>query len=184
MSDNHPHTAMPTWAMPTWKRVVRVLTAVEITIGAVCLLFIAVLVFFQALQRYLPIRQLPWTGELSQFCMVWLTFSVAGVLITTDGHITLEVLDSLKNQLVVRIVQVAAKLLGAAIALMLVVEAVNLIQTQVIIKSAVLRIPMSWAYLPVLIGLVSMVVRALINAVHIAMHGPILTEVDETETPA
>ena len=166
-------------SMPAWRRLVRVLTGIEITIGAVCLLLIAALVFFQALQRYLPTPQISWTGEISQFCLVWLTFSVAGVLVTTGGHITLEILDSLKNQMIVRIVQVGAMVLAVGVAVLLVVEAIHLIQTQGIIKSPVLRIPMSWAYIPLLVGLCSMAIRGAIQAVIIAKNGPILTEVDD-----
>ncbi|HWK77747.1 TRAP transporter small permease [Microbacterium sp.] len=168
-------------AAPVWRRLVGVLTVLEITIGAVCLLFIAVLVFFQALQRYLPIPQVAWTGEISQFCLAWLTFSVMGVLITTGGHITLEILDSLKNQLVVRVIQVVAMLLSVSIAVLLVVEAVHLIQTQGVITSSVLRIPMSWAYVPILVGLISAVIRGLIQAIRIALTGPILADVDDDE---
>lgn len=167
--------------VPAWRVLVRALTAIEIAIGSVCLLLIAVLVFFQALQRYLPIPQVSWTGEISQFCLVWLTFSVAGVLVSTGGHITLEILDSLKSRAAVRVIQVAAMLLVVAVAVLLVVEAVHLIQTQGIIKSPVLRIPMSWVYVPILIGLVSMVIRGIIQAVRIAVTGPILAEVDDDE---
>lgn len=167
--------------VPVWRVVVRVLTGVEVAIGAVCLLLIAVLVFFQALQRYLPIEQVSWTGEVSQFCLVWLTFSVAGVLVTTGGHITLEILDSVKSRLLVRVVQVVAMLLVVVVAMLLVIEAVRLVQTQGIIKSPVLRIPMSWVYVPVLVGLVSMVVRGLVQAVWIAVSGPILAEIDDDD---
>lgn len=179
MSDNEASERVP-----VWRRVVRVLTAIEITIGAVCLLLIAVLVFFQALQRYLPVPQVAWTGEVSQFCLVWLTFSVAGVLVTTGGHITLEILDSLRSRTLVRVIQVVAMLLVVAVASLLVVEAVRLIETQGIIKSPVLRLPMSWVYVPLLVGLVSTVIRGLIQAVRIAVTGPILADVDDEEAEA
>jgi len=165
--------------VPAWRRLVRALTAIEITIGAICLLLIASLVFFQALQRYLPMAQVSWTGEVSQFCMVWLTFSVAGVLITSGGHITLEIVDSFKSRALVRVVQVIALVIVAAIGVTLVVEAVHLIQTQGIIKSPVLRMPMSWAYIPLLIGLISLVLRALILAGYVAARGPIIAEIDD-----
>lgn len=169
----------PSALVPAWRRIVRVLTAIEITVGAVCLLLIAALVFYQALQRYLPVPQVSWTGEISQFALVWLTFSVAGVLVTTGGHITLEILDSLRSRTVVRVIQVAAMLIVVAVAALLVVEAVRLIETQGIIRSPVLRLPMSWVYVPLLVGLVSTVIRGLIQAIRIAVTGPILADVDE-----
>lgn len=164
---------------PLWRRIVGVITGIEMTIAIVCLVLIAALVFFQALQRYLPMDQLAWTGEVSQFCLVWLTFSIAGVLVTTRGHITLELVDSLRSPMLVRIVQVIAMVIVATVAVLLVVEALKLISTQGIIKSPVLRIPMSWVYVPILVGVVSTAIRSLVQAGFIAVTGPILSEVDD-----
>lgn len=164
---------------PVWRRIVSVITGIEMTIAIACLVAIAVLVFFQALQRYLPIDQASWTGEISQFGLVWLTFSICGVLVTTRGHITLELVDAMRSQLLVRVVQVVAMVLVAVVAVLLVVEALKLISTQGIIKSPVLRIPMSWVYVPILVGVVSTAIRSLIQAVYIAVRGPILSEVDD-----
>ena len=50
--------------------------------GVACILLIFGLVLLQAAQRYLPIDGWPWTGELARFGLVWLTFVVAGVLVT------------------------------------------------------------------------------------------------------
>lgn len=159
--------------------VVRACTAVEATIGVLCLFSIFVLVLFQAVQRYMPIDQIAWTGEVSRFCLVWLTFSAAGILITTRGHIALEIVDAARSQTFVRVVQSAAMLVVAAIAVTLIVEAVELIRSQGILKSAVLRIPMSWVYVPVLIGVVSTAIRSLVQAIQIALTGPILSDVED-----
>lgn len=158
---------------------VRVLTAIEVVIGVLCLLVIFTLVLFQAVQRYLPIDQVAWTGEVSRFGLVWLTFSAAGLLITMRGHIALEIVDAARSQMFVRVVQSAAMLIVAAVACMLVVEAIELIDSQGILKSAVLRIPMSWVYIPVLIGVVSTAIRSLIQAVQIALTGPVFNEYDD-----
>ncbi|WP_105566679.1 TRAP transporter small permease [Microbacterium halophytorum] len=174
MTDN----AAPARA-PWWRTLVRVITAIEMTIAIACLITIAALVFFQALQRYLPIEQIAWTGEVSQFCLVWLTFAVAGVLITTRGHIALEVIDGFRGRTLVRIVQTIAMLLSALFAVLLVVEAIELIGTQGIIKSPVLRLPMSLVYIPILVGVASTAVRSLIQAAQIAITGPILPDVED-----
>ena len=60
-------TAPPSRPQGALRRVVRVVTAVELTIGAIALLAILVLVFFQAVQRYLPIDSVPGTGEIARF---------------------------------------------------------------------------------------------------------------------
>ena len=56
-------TAPPQWL----SRTVRAVTAVELAIGGAAMLLIFFLVLFQALQRYLPIDGVPWTGELARF---------------------------------------------------------------------------------------------------------------------
>lgn len=169
---------------PLWRLPVRIVTAIEMTIGVACLVAIFALVLFQALQRHLPIDQVAWTGEVSRFGLVWLTFSAAGLLVTTRGHIALEVVDALRSQAVVRVVQTAALLIVATVAVLLVIEAIELIDSQGILKSPVLRLPMSWVYIPLLIGVASTAVRSLIQAIQIALTGPVHTEVDAEEEVA
>ncbi|WP_197517510.1 TRAP transporter small permease [Microbacterium karelineae] len=174
----------PPGRAPAWRRAVRVITAIEIAIGATCLVVILALVFFQAVQRYLPIAQIAWTGEISRFCLVWLTFSVAGVLITTRGHIALEIVDGLRSPMAVRIVQAVSLVIVAVIAVLLVFEAAELIRTQGIIRSSVLRIPMSWVYVPLLVGVCSTAIRSLALAGYVAARGPLLADVDDEEVVA
>lgn len=163
-------------------RLVTVLTAIEIVIGSLAILTILVLVFTQAAQRYTPFEGFAWTGELAKFSMIWLSFSVIGVLITTRGHIALEVVDTFKNPMIVRVVQALALLIVAVIGLGLTMEAWGLVSTQAIIKSPVLRVPMSLVYIPVLVGVISLTIRSLIAALDIAIHGPKLSDYDELES--
>lgn len=164
------------------RRIVTILTGVEIAIGVVAILAILVLVFTQAAQRYTPFDGFAWTGELARFSMIWLTFSVMGVLVTRRGHIALEIVDTIKNQMVVRIVQAIALVIVAAVGAGLIMEAWGLVSTQGIIKSAVLRVPMSYVYFPVLIGVVSLTIRSAIAAIDVMINGPQLAEVDTTES--
>lgn len=164
------------------RRIVRVITGIELTIGALAVLMVFVLVFYQALQRYLPFESLAWTGELARFGLLWATFAAMGVLVTTHGHIALELVDSIRNPMTVRIIQVISLLVVAAAAIGLSMEAWALVQTQGIVKSPVLRVPMSWVYIPVLIGTISTTIRALFAAGDIALHGPIVVDVEE-DTP-
>lgn len=157
---------------PRWlSRLVRWITVLELAIGAVALLMIFFLVLVQALQRYLPFDGWPWTGELATFSLVWLTFVVAGVLVTTDSHIAIEMIDMARSPLVRRIVRVISCLIVAAIGVGLTVEAWTLTEEQGVLKSPALRMPMSWLYAISLIGFVSVVVRALIAAVRYAVVG-------------
>jgi len=158
--------------MPAWlRRVARVLTAVELTIGVAALVLIFGLVLVQAAQRYLPIDGWPWSGELARFCLVWLTFVLAGVLVTNDSHISIEMIDLVPGDLVRRVVRVVSCLVVALIGVVLCAEAWELVQTQDMLKSPAMRMPMSWLYGISMIGFVSVVVRSLIAAVDYAVHG-------------
>lgn len=163
------------------RRIVRCITGIELVIGGVSVLMILVLVFYQALQRYLPFESVAWTGELARFALLWATFAAMGVLVTTHGHIALELVDSLRNPMAVRVIQVISLIVVAAAGFGLSMEAWSLVTTQGIVKSPVLRVPMSWVYIPVLIGTVSTTIRALIAAGDIAVHGPIVADIDEDQ---
>jgi TRAP-type transport system small permease protein len=157
---------------PRWLAlVVRWVTRLELAVGAAALLLILFLVFVQALQRHLPIDGWPWTGELATFCLVWLTFVVAGVLVTTDSHIAIEMIDLVRSPLPRRVVRVVSCLVVAAVGIGLTIEAWTLTEEQGILKSPALRMPMSWLYAICLIGFVSVVVRALVAATRYAIVG-------------
>lgn len=162
-------------------RTAAVITAAELTIGVITLLAILALVFVQAAQRYSPLEGFAWTGELARFSLVWLTFSAMGLLVTSRSHIALEIADSIRNPLIVRSIQVFALAIVAATGAGLAFEAWALIETQGILTSPVLRLPMSVVYIPVLVGALSTTIRAAIAAIDVAMHGPVLAESDETE---
>jgi TRAP-type transport system small permease protein len=165
-------TPRPVRELPTWlTRVGRVLTAVELSIGVAALLLIFGLVLLQSAQRYLPIDGWPWTGELARFCLVWLTFVVAGVLVTHDSHISIEMIDLVPGERFRRVVRVLSCLIVAAIGVGLCREAWELMETQAILKSPAMRMPMSWLYAVSMVGFVSVVVRSLIAAVQYAVLG-------------
>ncbi len=170
-------TEPPTWL--AW--LTKVVTGIELAIGVGALLLIFFLVLLQAAQRYLPIDGYPWTGELARFSLVWLTFVVAGVLVSSDSHISIEMIDTVRSPLLRRVVRVISCLIVAAVGVALTAEAWELVQTQGILKSPALRMPMSWLYGISMIGFVSTAVRATIAALQYALVG--VPEPDEDELP-
>lgn len=150
---------------------VRVVTAIELAIGVAALLLIFFLVLAQAGQRYLPIDGWPWTGELARFALVWLTFVVAGVLVSSDSHISIQVIDVVSSPRLRRTVRVISSLVVAAVGVALTAEAWELIQSQGVLKSPALRMPMSWLYAISMIGFVSTVVRSTVAAARYAVVG-------------
>lgn len=157
---------------PRWlSRSVRAVTAVELALGVAALLLIFSLVLLQAAQRYLPIDGFSWTGELARFSLVWLTFVVAGVLVSTDSHIAIEMVDMVRSEPVRRVVRVVSCLIVAAVGVGLTGEAVSLVEAQAIVKSPAMGMPMSWLYGISMIGFVSTTVRAVVAAVRYAVLG-------------
>lgn len=157
----------PDWA----RRTARAITVLELVLAGIFLTTIFVLVLIQAAQRYLPIDGWSWTGELARFSLVWLTFTTAGVLVSRDGHISLEMLDGLRSEPLRRAIRVISCLIVAAVGVALVVEAWTLVDTQGILKSPAMRMPMSWFYGLTLIGFVSTIIRSLAAAVRYAVLG-------------
>ena len=160
---------------------VRVVTAIELVIGAAAMLLIFFLVFVQALQRHLPVDGWSWTGELARFSLVWLTFVVAGVLVTRDGHISIEMIDMVPR--LRRVVRVLSCLIVGATGVALTVAAWELVQEQGILKSPSRQMPMSWLYAISMIGFVSVVVRSLVAAATYAVLGVPEPTYDELEAP-
>jgi TRAP-type transport system small permease protein len=169
---------------PRWlARTVRAATAVEIGIGTAAMLLILFLVLAQALQRYLPMPGWPWTGELARFCLVWLTFVVAGVLVSNDSHIAIETVDAVRSPVVQRIVRVISCLVVAVVGAGLTAEAWSLTSEQGILRSPAMQMPMSWFYAISLVGFVSMTIRALIAAARYAVVGVPEPRSDHLEAP-
>jgi TRAP-type C4-dicarboxylate transport system permease small subunit len=166
-----PSDAAPAGRTGPLFRVIRWVTTVEVALAAIAMATIFVLILMQAAQRYLPVDGWAWTGELARFSLVWMTFVVAGVLVTRDGHIALQVVDSIRWPMVVRVVHVLANLVLAATALLFVRECWTLIEESGSLKSPALRMPMAWHYVLPLLGFLSTAVRALVAAVIVVRHG-------------
>lgn len=152
-------------------RTVRVLTALEVGVAAVAAALIFVLVLLQAAQRYLPIDGYTWTGELARYGLVWLTFSMAGVLVTRDGHIALKLVDQIPSEPVVRAVQVAALLVVAATGTGFAWACWTLIGESGSLTTPSLGMPMAWVYVLPLVGFVSTALRSLARAAQVARLG-------------
>ncbi len=152
-------------------RVVRVLTAVEVTIAGLAAALIFVLVLLQAGQRYLPIDGWTWTGELARYGLVWVTFTAAGVLVTRDGHIALQVVDQIRSPWVVRAVRVFALVVVSACGVGFAIACWSLIEESGSLTTPSLGLPMSWVYALPLLGFVSTAVRAAVAAVQVALRG-------------
>ncbi|GAA3711858.1 hypothetical protein GCM10022377_26630 [Zhihengliuella alba] len=155
----------------TLHRIIKAVTAVELGLAALALLIIFVLILVQAGQRYLPVDGWAWTGELARFSLVWMTFTAAGVLVSRDGHIALQVVDTLKSERAVRAVHVFADLAMAVIAVLFARECWTLIADAGALRSPSMRMPMAWLYVLPLLGFVSTAIRSLVAGWLVLCHG-------------
>jgi TRAP-type C4-dicarboxylate transport system permease small subunit len=151
-----------------WASWVELVTRLELAIGAVALVLVFLLVLVQATQRYLPVSGWPWTGELARYALVWLTISVAGVLVTSDSHIALQLVDGIENPVVLRVVRVVAALTVAAVGAAFALEAWDLMVSQGRLRSPSLRMPLTWLYLIPFLGFLSTAVRGVVAAIGFA----------------
>lgn len=161
------------------RRVAAVATTVEIGIACAATVLIFVLVLLQAGQRYLPFDSYTWTGELARYGLVWVTFTVAGVLVSRDGHIALQLVDSIPWPPVVRAIQVMALLVVAAVGVGFAWACWSLIQESGSLTTPALGLPVQWIYALPLVGFVSTAVRAVLRAGLVARHGPPAPDSDE-----
>lgn len=153
------------------RTLVRVVTMIEVGIAGLAAALIFVLVLVQAGQRYLPIDGWTWTGELARYGLVWVTFTAAGVLVTRDGHIALQIVDGLKSELVVRTVHVIALVVVAVTGVGFAFACWSLIDESRNLTTPALGLPMEWVYVLPLLGFVSTAVRASAAAVVVAVRG-------------
>jgi TRAP-type transport system small permease protein len=167
---------------PWWSPVVTAVTRVELALAAAALVTMFVLVSVQAAQRYLPVSGWAWTGELSRFCLVWLTFTVVGVLVTSDSHIALQLVDSVRSAVLQRVVRVIASVVVAVVGVGFALEAWELMDSQGQLKSPSLRLPLVWLYLLPFLGFVSTAVRGAVAAVVFAVRG--VPAADDAPIPA
>ena len=74
------------------KSIEKVVTVIENTMGMVILTVMVVIVALQVASRYLFPSPISWTEEASRYCLIWLTFLGASMVIRTKGHFAVEYL--------------------------------------------------------------------------------------------
>ena len=143
---------------------IRVLSAIEITIGVALFGLIVFGVMYQVLGRYFPSVGWVGAGELALLSMIALTFVTTGYLVGRNGHIVLEIFDEL---LAGTRLFVALRVISAAImvitSLALAYEAWVKIATEWGRLSAAMHVPLGVLYVFALIGFVSAAIHSSIK---------------------
>ena len=140
---------------------IRVLSAVEITIGVALFTLIVFGVMYQVLGRYFPSISWVGAGEVALMSMVAMTFITTGYLVGRNGHIVLEMFDDLLagSRLFVAL-RVVSAVIMVIISLALAYEAFVKIETEWGRLSAAMHVPMGVLYLFALVGFLSAAIHS------------------------
>jgi TRAP-type C4-dicarboxylate transport system permease small subunit len=147
--------------VPPDPRFIKILSAMEITIGVALFALIVIGVMYQVLGRYLPSVSWVGAGELALMSMVAMTFITTGYLVGRNGHIVLEIFDQLLagTRLFVALRVVSAAIM-AATSLALVYEAFVKIETEWGRLSAAMHVPLGVLYIFALVGFLSAAIHS------------------------
>ncbi len=145
--------------------VTRVLGMLETILGSLLMLLIFGLMLLQVAQRYLPIGPGVWVGELARFGLVWLTFALAGYLVSKNEHVAIGVIDTwFKGDIVRRAIIVFVNIVIVVVGVFFALDAWSLVESAGMTKTPATGIPMSLIYIIPFIGLVLTAVHGLVRA--------------------
>jgi TRAP-type C4-dicarboxylate transport system permease small subunit len=140
---------------------IRILSAIEITIGVVLFALIVFGVMYQVLGRYFPSISWVGAGEVALLSMIAMTFITTGYLVGRNGHIVLEMFDELLagTKLFVAL-RVVSAVIMVATSLALAYEAFVKIDVEWGRASAAMHVPLGMLYVFALIGFVSAAIHS------------------------
>jgi len=140
---------------------IRILSAIEITIGVTLFALIIFGVMYQVFGRYFPSISWVGAGEVALMSMIAMTFITTGYLVGRNGHIVLEIFDELLagRRLFVAL-RVISAIIMVATSLALAYEAFVKIETEWGRLSAAMHVPMGVLYLFALVGFLSAAIHS------------------------
>ena len=140
---------------------IRILSAIEITLGVALFALIVFGVMYQVLGRYFPALSWVGAGEIALLSMIPMTFITTGYLVGRNGHIVLEIFDELLagSRLFVAL-RVISAVIMVATSLALAYEAFVKIDAEWGRLSAAMNVPLGALYVFALIGFVSAAIHS------------------------
>lgn len=140
---------------------IKVLSAIEITVGVALFGLIVAGVMYQVLGRYFPAVSWVGAGELALLSMIALTFITTGYLVGRNGHIVLEIFDELLagTRLFVAL-RIVSAVIMALTSLALAYEAWVKIEIEWARASAAMHVPLGALYIFALVGFLSAAVHS------------------------
>jgi len=145
--------------------VTRILGIAETILGSLLMLLIFVLMLLQVAQRYLPIGPGVWVGELARFGLVWLTFAMAGYLVSKNEHVAIGVIDTwVKGEFWRRGVIVFVNLVIVVVGVLFAIDSWAMVEGASTQLTPATGIPLSLIYIIPFIGFILSSVHGLVRA--------------------
>jgi TRAP-type C4-dicarboxylate transport system permease small subunit len=147
--------------VPADPTVIRILSAIEITLGVALFALIVFGVMYQVLGRYFPSVSWVGAGELALMSMIALTFITTGYLVGRNGHIVLEIFDELLagSKLFVAL-RITSAVIMVATSHAVAYEAYVKIDAEWGRLSAAMHVPLGVLYVFALVGFVSAAIHS------------------------
>lgn len=148
--------------MALWKKFDKILTNVQTYVCAVLFLIIIVIGAINVFCRYVLNDSITWAEEAMRFICIWLVFIGSSLTIRIDGHISIDILQSiLKNTKVKFVLYVITRIVAASFLVVLLPASIQLVQNMSNSYSSAVGISYSVVYLSFPIGAVSMLLSFL-----------------------
>lgn len=122
-------------------------------------LFVGILILgsIQVFGRFIFKAAPPWTEEAMRFLLIYLTFIGSSLTVRVDGHVSVDILVTfMKNNKMRAILFIISRLICVLFLLMFLPASIALVMNSGEIMGAAIRIPFSYVYLTVPIGIVMM----------------------------
>lgn len=148
--------------MAVWKKFDRLLTNVQTYVCAVLFTIIIVIGAANVFCRYVLNDSLTWAEEAMRFICIWLVFIGSSLTIRVDGHISIDLLQSvIKNTKVKMVLYVITRIVAASFLVILFPASIELVAKMKNAYSSAVGISYSIVYLSFPVGAVSMLLSFL-----------------------
>lgn len=149
------------------KKLDRILDMYETGAFVVLLSVMTVVVFFQVIFRYVIHSSIPWSEEVSRYCMVYVTFIGVGAGIKAGTHTGVDAFVSFMPEKIKKAVMFIEKILVLIISVVFFKYSLELViqlfeNGQ---KSATLFIPIAFAYISMPLGFLGGIIRSAQNLI-------------------
>lgn len=143
--------------MAFWKKFDKILTNVQTYVCALLFMIIIAIGAANVFGRYVLNNSLTWAEEAMRFLCIWLVFIGSSLTIRIDGHVSIDILQSiLKNTKVKTVLYVFTRLVAASFLVVLIPASIELVQGMSNSYSSAVGISYSIVYLSFPVGAISM----------------------------